>query len=252
MMFLRDSKITISRTAWNAIEWSPEMIAFIKGNFKTKTNKKLAQELGLKVTAVREKCYELGLYKLRMEYWNEEQIQFLKDNYKKIGDTEIAEIFNKKYKKNKGWTKKHIEKKRRYLNLKRSMAEIKSIREDWRIKGLYAESVRKMWKTRGCRQYGDRVVWKGESFTKIEIGYINTRVFVWNENFGEVPDGMLIRHKDGNQLNCEIDNLELVTRADNCRMNVYNSFSKYPEELRMIIKLKRALNRQINKIEKNE
>lgn len=234
--------------AWNAIEWSPNMIAFIKDNFNKKTNKRLAEELGLKVTAVRHKCYELGLYKMRLEYWTEEQIKFLEDNYQKIGDTEIAEIFNKKYKKAKGWTKKHIEKKRRYLCLKRTPEEIKAIREDWRKKGLYSESVRKMWKTRGCRLYGDRVIWAGQSFTKIEIGYIHTRVFVWTQNFGEVPEGMLIRHKDGNQLNCEPDNLELVTRADHARINVYNSFSKYPEELRIMIKKLRKLKRTIKKL----
>ena len=66
--------------AWNAIEWTPQMLGFLNDNFNTKTNKLLAEELGLKVTAVRHKCYELGLYKMRLEYWNAEQIQFLKDN----------------------------------------------------------------------------------------------------------------------------------------------------------------------------
>ena len=235
--------------AWNAIEWTPPMLGFLNDNFNTKTNKLLAEELGLKVTAVRHKCYELGLYKMRLEYWNAEQIQFLKDNYKTIGDTQIAEIFNKKYSKKKGWTKKHIEKKRRYLKLKRTSQELKAIREDWRKKGLYAESVRKMWQTRGSNPLGTIVIWKGEKFIKTKKGYFHLRVFNYKVFVGKIKKGMLVRHKNNDQLNCFPDNLELVTREQHVRLNTYNSFSKYPEELRVIIRFNRTLKRQINKIE---
>ena len=238
--------------AWNAIEWTPDMLAFLKENFNTKTNKLLAQELGLKVTSVQHKCYELNLYKMRLEYWNAEQIQFLKDNYKTIGDTEIAEIFNSKYSKNKGWTKKHIEKKRRYLKLKRTTQEIKAIREGWRKKGLYAESVRKMWQTRGTNALGTIVIWEGEKYIKTKNRYLHLRVFNYRVFIGKIPKGMLVRHKDNDQMNCFPENLELVTREQHARLNVYNSFSKYPEDLRTLIRFSRALKRQINKIEKQQ
>ena len=37
---------------------------------------------------------------------------------------------------------------------------------------------------------------------------------VWESNHGEIPDGMLIHHIDGNCLNDKIENLELMTRAE--------------------------------------
>lgn len=36
----------------------------------------------------------------------------------------------------------------------------------------------------------------------------------WEKYYGDIPDGCVIHHKDGNKLNWDIDNLELLTRAD--------------------------------------
>lgn len=38
---------------------------------------------------------------------------------------------------------------------------------------------------------------------------------VWEEHHGKIPDGMMVTFKDGNKENCTIDNLELITRAEN-------------------------------------
>lgn len=230
--------------AHNAIEWTPKMLAYLRKNFSTQTNNSLAANLGLKITAVRRKCYELDLYKMRMEYWTDEQIQFLTDHYKTIGDTELAEIFNKNWHKEKGWTKKHIEKKRTYLKLVRTEEDKDLIRENHRQNGSYVIGNRKMWNTRGCRQYGEIVIWGGQSYTKVERGYIHTRVFVWNKHFGDIPEGMMVRHKDRNSLNCAPDNLELVTRAQNALLN---NWSRYPPELRRSMLLIKRINKHIKK-----
>jgi hypothetical protein len=111
------------RKSWNKIQWTNDQLKFLKKNFYKLTNRKLADALGLKLTSVRTKCYELGLKRMELEYWTKEQVRFLRQNYKKIGDLELAEIFNQKWHKDKGWSKKHIEKKRRYLGLKRTEEE---------------------------------------------------------------------------------------------------------------------------------
>ena len=38
---------------------------------------------------------------------------------------------------------------------------------------------------------------------------------VWEEHHGKIPDGMMVTFKDGNKENCTIDNLELITHAEN-------------------------------------
>lgn len=36
----------------------------------------------------------------------------------------------------------------------------------------------------------------------------------WMRNYGEIPKGLIIHHKDENKLNWNINNLELLTRAE--------------------------------------
>lgn len=74
---------------------------------------------------------------------------------------------------------------------------------------------------------------------------------VWEENNGKRPPNAVVKFKDGDTLNCSIDNLYLTDRAGNMKENSY--ISNYPIELQNIIHVKAALSRQINKkIKKDE
>ena len=44
---------------------------------------------------------------------------------------------------------------------------------------------------------------------------------VWIEHHGEIPEGMAVSFRDSNKLNCDIDNLMLITRAENAMMSRY-------------------------------
>ena len=123
------------------------------------TNKELANALGLNLTKTRGFLYEMDLKRMELEYWTEEQIKYLLDNYKEIGDVELAEIFNSKWKKNKGWTKKHIEKKRRYLKLKRTQDERHQIYLRNKILGRWKMCPVKAWETRGGSAEIGHVFW---------------------------------------------------------------------------------------------
>lgn len=56
----------------NATVWTNEMISSLKENFYKKTNQQLAEMLGLRLTVTRNKCRELGLKRMMLEYWNDE------------------------------------------------------------------------------------------------------------------------------------------------------------------------------------
>lgn len=92
------------------IDWSEEMILFIHESFGKLTARQMAEHLKISIAAVREKYRELGYSAMIMEYWTEEQVLFLKENFRTIGDVELAMIYQKKWPKKKLWTKKHIEK----------------------------------------------------------------------------------------------------------------------------------------------
>lgn len=202
------------------------MINYLKDNYEVFTNRELANHLGLTLTVTRNKLYFLGLKRMEMEYWTDEQVQFLKGSYKQIGDVELAEIYTNKWRKNKGWTKNHIEKKRRYLKLKRTKAELNNIMQRNISNGCGKVSNKKRWETTGQAPNGSIKFWKGSNgknivMIKINGEYFHWRRWIWEKKVGEIPKGMNVVFKDGNPLNYEkgIVNLELISDAEMSRRN---------------------------------
>ena len=72
---------------------------------------------------------------------------------------------------------------------------------------------------------------------------------VWEEHHGPIPAGMNIMFRDGNKLNCDISNLEMV---DNAGKMVRNSMQRYPKEVQLAAHAVGVLHRIIHKIEKQE
>ncbi len=66
----------------------------------------------------------------------------------------------------------------------------------------------------------------------------------WEAENGSIPKGMVLIFKDNNRENCEVENLELLTKAENMKRNTIHN---YPPEIVQLVQLKAALNRQINK-----
>tara|TARA_R110002050_G_scaffold69507_2_gene150316 strand:+ start:5351 stop:6139 length:789 start_codon:yes stop_codon:yes gene_type:complete len=71
----------MKRGKWGKHIWEDQDIKFLKDNYRAMTNRELAAGLGIKLTTCRTKLYELGLKRMEMEYWTQEQIQFLKNNF---------------------------------------------------------------------------------------------------------------------------------------------------------------------------
>lgn len=72
--------------------------------------------------------------------------------------------------------------------------------------------------------------------------------WTWERERGPIPKGMAVRFRNGDPHDCQIDNLYLVTRADLMRANTMHN---YPKEIALAIQLRGALNRQINKRNRN-
>lgn len=80
------------------------------------------------------------------------------------------------------------------------------------IKG---NNLEKHWNTRGrtgtvCKN-GYRMFCKGSRGNTIRI---YEHRLVWESNFGKIPNGYEVHHKDGNKLNNNIENLELVKKGE--------------------------------------
>jgi hypothetical protein len=92
-------------------------------------------------------------------------------------------------------------------------------------------------------------------------GYIEMKVYgglrgwrakhrvVWEQHNGPIPAGCNVQFRDGNRRNCVIENLYVISRAE--QLKDENSFYiRYPEDVRDLIHLKGEMKRQLNKIKK--
>lgn len=64
---------------------------------------------------------------------------------------------------------------------------------------------------------------------------------IWQQHHGDIPRGMVITFRDGDQMNCSIHNLLMMSKADNLRRN-YNAEKKV-ESLRTLYKRERIRKR---------
>lgn len=121
----------------------------------------------------------------------------------------------------------------------------------------YAKCQPTMFK-RGHRPVNHREV--GEERINVD-GYIEVKVaepnrwklkhrVIWEQHNGAIPKGFNVQFKNHNPLDCRIENLYLISKAE--QMRTENSYyARYPKELQDVIRLKGAVVRQIRKREKN-
>lgn len=209
----------------NRIVWSEEMDNFLIKNFDHLTNQQLADSLGLKITSVRHRCYSMGLKRINLEYWTDEQVALLKKLWKTRGDSEIAEEFAKRWHKDKGWSKKHIEKKRRQLGLKRTEEMRLKIHSRNKRLGRWAECAVKAWKHRDINPDGTIVYWlnnttkKPMPMIKVEGLYVHYARHRWKQLGRKIKRGHNIILNDGDPFNLSDDNLVMLSNAELAQRN---------------------------------
>ena len=91
---------------------------------------------------------------------------------------------------------------------------------------------------------GDKIGNRYQFIRLSEANWIPLHRHNWIQLNGAIPKGLKLIFKDGDTLNCSMDNLELVTAGE---LMLRNSYHNYPKPLAMMVQLRGALNRQINK-----
>lgn len=80
------------------------------------------------------------------------------------------------------------------------------------------------------------------SFDKGALGWQALHRILWEDAHGLVPGGVALRFKDGDRLNVDLGNLELISRADLLKRN---SIHNFPPVLRSTINVLGQLKRRI-------
>ena len=71
--------------------------------------------------------------------------------------------------------------------------------------------------------------------------------YVWEQVYGKIPYGMIISFKDKNTMNCDIENLELISKGENMKRN---SIQNMPEEIKQSIRILNGFKRKVYRYEK--
>ena len=102
--------------------------------------------------------------------------------------------------------------------------------------------------TRSDGELSDRVDKSGYTYRYIRISLSKWELYhryVWQQANGTIPSGSLLTFKDGNSLNCTLENLEVMTKSENAYRN-RAKFLNLPKELqttkRLITKIKNLSN----------
>ena len=69
---------------------------------------------------------------------------------------------------------------------------------------------------------------------------------VWMEHYGPIPPGFNVQFKNHDHTDCRIENLYLISRAEQMR-DENSLIARYPKPLADVIRLKGVVNRQIHK-----
>lgn len=122
----------------------------------------------------------------------------------------------------------------------------------------YAKVARTMFK-KGNKTHNYRPV--GSERVNVD-GYVEVKVsdpgkwrlkhrIIWEEAYGPIPRGHNVQFRDGNSQNLNIDNLYIISRADQLRQENCME-ARYPEEVREVIRLKAAIKKRITEHNKRQ
>lgn len=134
--------------------------------------------------------------------WTDEEIQYISDNYQKVGDVEMAKRINR--------TKKAVYSKRKMLGLERTKKEIYKIQ--------LSNSIKRNFKMLHKGRKVGEVFYK-ENYQCYFIKCENNRtkpyhLSLYNKNFGVVPNNHEVVLRDGRYDNIDSYRLDNITLQD--------------------------------------
>ncbi|RKS87293.1 HNH endonuclease [Orbus hercynius] len=175
--------------------------------------------------------------------YTEQQLAFIKEN-SKLPRIELTELFNEAFGENKGakaigglckrygWLTD-----KKYWNFsKGNIAWNKGVTG---YMGANKTSFKKGLVPHNYRPVGSERITK-DGYIEVKIKDPKTwrlkHIHVWEQVNGKLPTGHCIIFNDSNRKNCDLSNLQLITREENARFNK-SGYSHYPQELKPTLRV---------------
>ena len=193
--------------------------------------------------------------------WKPHEKELLKQHYSDSTIHELMQMLNKTSGAIYNQAYLHNLKKSAEYEEKRRLFDIENLRKNttkrfkkgqtpWNknvkaYMGANATSFKKGQLPHNTRNEGETRLDK-EGYVLVKIAHkkwIRKHRLIWEQAHGEIPKGYVIRIKDGNKENYSLDNMQLITQAENMRLN---AMQRFPTELKQAIRLLKKLKKKIN------
>ena len=255
-----------------ANSWNGEEIKLLKAEYATCADpRELAAKIGRSYKAMRTMAKRFGLYRVAPKPVNhctatKEEDQFIQANHLTMPQKRMAKELNRSHQFVKDRMNKYglYDKQRARQFAKESQLK----------KGNVPQNKGKKWDefmSKEGQRASRRTTFKkgnepvntkfngavslredktGRTYKYIRISKAKWELYHryrWMKFRGKIPKNHLIVFKDGDSMNCKLSNLEMITLEENMKRNTYHN---YPKPIAQLIQLRGALNRQINKHEK--
>jgi len=188
----------------------------------------------------------VGVEKGTFRSFTKEQADFVIEYYKQLSLVELTKAFNNVFKLDKTvqqircFTRNHSIKSGRTgqysKGLKPWNSGTKGIckpNSGSFKKGDNPKNINPIGHERICNKDGYILVKIAEPnpYTSAKTRYRHKHLFIWEKANGKVQPGMVVTFKDGNKLNCDLDNLIVISRAENLYLNRHG-YKDLPDELK--------------------
>lgn len=245
--------------------WTNDEKAFLAENYKRMSYAEIGRHLGKPTEQVKGAAQRYGVTVTRA--WPDEHLEILRRDYPVKPAREIATALGRKVSAVYGMAKKlglkkppewwRSEKSGRHNLAKGTQTRFERGFTPWN-KGrktgpAHPNSKRTQFK-KGQRPHNALPVGTivaPDGYMKIKIAEPDLWEFyhrhVWRQHNGPVPDDMLVRFRDGDPMNCAIENLKLVSRAEHA---LYNSQWDIPDEVVPALAALSALKKEIRNAKK--
>lgn len=226
--------------------WSKKDLDYLRDNYKTLSYAEIGETLGKSASAVKSKSAVIGIRVTRS--WPIEHVEVLKRDYAIRAAPAIAAELGRSVSSVYGMAKKlglkksddwyQREESGRTNLLKGTQSRFEKGLTPWNKgtkTGPAHPNTKKTQFKKGQKPHNTLPIGSivhPDGYLKIKIAEPNVWVFyqrhVWEKHHGPIPVGCLVRFRDGDPMNCEIDNLMLETPTEHC---LRNSKHKFPEEV---------------------
>lgn len=176
---------------------------------------------------------EINKIKIISRGLTDEQKQFIKNNYQKMIYRDLAEAIGKSESSVANFLfKEGLKLSTKEFNRRHSLYLFKKGQAAWNKglslpnkpnsgqfqKGHLPKNTKAdghiSWRTRPNRKNHDYY------WIRIALGkWVELHVYLWEKEYGPIPEGKILRFKDGNHRNCVLENLELIDRVKNMDLN---------------------------------